>query len=165
MTKKLNKKGFTLIEVVLVLAIGGLIFLLAFIAFSQASKNRRDTQRRSDAGKVVSQLESYYSDAKTYPTGSTGSAVSIANTCTTTTAASFAAFVGSYICEDDGSGTKYFKNPGGSNYQLGAATATPAKDVITYYKDRACGDTTTVATNTISVYVGLEKGVICRSNN
>ncbi|MBP9738093.1 prepilin-type N-terminal cleavage/methylation domain-containing protein, partial [Candidatus Saccharibacteria bacterium] len=42
---KNNKKGFTLIEVVLVLAIGGLIFLLAFIAFQQVSANRRDTQR------------------------------------------------------------------------------------------------------------------------
>jgi prepilin-type N-terminal cleavage/methylation domain-containing protein len=61
--KKLNKKGFTLIEVVLVLAIGGLIFLLAFLAFRNASVNRRDTQRRSDAGRFISEGANYSSDA------------------------------------------------------------------------------------------------------
>lgn len=60
--KKTNKKGFTLIEVVLVLAIGGLIFLLAFLAFQNASKNRRDTQRRSDAGTVIAELSNAESD-------------------------------------------------------------------------------------------------------
>lgn len=51
--KTVNKKGFTLIEVVLVLAIGGLIFLLAFLAFQQVSRNRRDTQRRSDVARMA----------------------------------------------------------------------------------------------------------------
>ncbi len=62
-----NKKGFTLIEVVLVLAIGGLIFLLAFVAFQQVSTNRRDTQRRSDAGRVVAELQNYFGDNRSYP--------------------------------------------------------------------------------------------------
>ena len=60
--RKLGKGGFTLIEVVLVLAIGGLIFLLAFLAFQQATQNRRDTQRRSDAGRVISEIENAMSD-------------------------------------------------------------------------------------------------------
>jgi prepilin-type N-terminal cleavage/methylation domain-containing protein len=60
MSKQLNKKGFTLIEVVLVLAIGGLIFLLAFLAFQQVSRNRRDTQRRSD----VARMSASWSDQK-----------------------------------------------------------------------------------------------------
>lgn len=64
MSKKLRSSsaGFTLIEVVLVLAIGGLIFLLAFIAFGQATKNRRDTQRRSDAARVIVELENRKAD-------------------------------------------------------------------------------------------------------
>lgn len=61
----LSKKGFTLIEVVLVLAIGGLIFLLAFIAFGQATKNRRDTQRRTDAARVIAELENARGDGLT----------------------------------------------------------------------------------------------------
>lgn len=62
---KSNKSGFTLIEVVLVLAIGGLIFLLAFLAFSQATKNRRDTQRRSDAARLIAELENAKGDGLT----------------------------------------------------------------------------------------------------
>lgn len=56
-------KGFTLIEVVLVLAIGGLIFLLAFLAFQNASVNRRDTQRRTDAARVISEISNAQSDS------------------------------------------------------------------------------------------------------
>ena len=43
-----TKQGFTIIEVVLVLAIAGLIFLMVFVAFPALQKNQRDTQRRQD---------------------------------------------------------------------------------------------------------------------
>lgn len=51
--------GFTIIEVVLVLAIAGLIFLMVFIALPALQRNQRDTQRRDDASRVISQLQSY----------------------------------------------------------------------------------------------------------
>ncbi len=56
---KNNEKGFTIIEVVLVLAIAGLIFLVVFLALPQLQRARRDTQRKSDAGRAVAALESY----------------------------------------------------------------------------------------------------------
>lgn len=56
-----KQKGFTIIEVVLVLAIAGLIFLIVFLALPQLQKSRRDTQRRNDAGRIISGLESYAS--------------------------------------------------------------------------------------------------------
>lgn len=56
---KTNKKGFTIIEVVLVLAIGGLIFLMVFIALPALQRSQRDSQRRQDVGKVISQIQSY----------------------------------------------------------------------------------------------------------
>lgn len=40
--------GFTIIEVVLVLAIAGLIFMMVFIALPQLQRAQRDTQRRQD---------------------------------------------------------------------------------------------------------------------
>lgn len=67
--KTVNKKGFTLIEVVLVLAIGGLIFLLAFLAFQQVSRNRRDTQRRSDAARMSSAYNDLVGDRQISPGG------------------------------------------------------------------------------------------------
>lgn len=54
-----SKKGFTIIEVVLVLAIAGLIFLMVFVALPALQRGQRDTQRRDDVSRVVSQLQSY----------------------------------------------------------------------------------------------------------
>lgn len=42
------RKGFTIIEVVLVLAIAGLIFLMVFVAFPTAQITQHDNQRRDD---------------------------------------------------------------------------------------------------------------------
>ena len=54
-----QKKGFTIIEVVLVLAIAGLIFLMVFIALPALQRGQRDNQRRTDVGRAVSQMASY----------------------------------------------------------------------------------------------------------
>lgn len=47
-----DNKGFTIIEVVLVLAIAGLIFLMVFLALPALQRGQRDTQRRSDLARV-----------------------------------------------------------------------------------------------------------------
>lgn len=54
-----TKKGFTIIEVVLVLAIAGLIFLMVFIALPALQRSQRDTQRREDVSRVVTALTQY----------------------------------------------------------------------------------------------------------
>lgn len=64
-----REKGFTLIEIVLVLAIAGLIMIIVFLALSGAEKNRRDLTRKQDNARLLSQLESYASNnAGNYPT-------------------------------------------------------------------------------------------------
>ncbi len=57
--QKNKEKGFTIIEVVLVLAIAGLIFLMVFIALPALQRNQRDGQRRSDLGRVQSAIQQY----------------------------------------------------------------------------------------------------------
>jgi prepilin-type N-terminal cleavage/methylation domain-containing protein len=54
-----SKKGFTIIEVVLVLAIAGLIFLMVFVALPALQRSQRDTQRRDDYGMLASAVTSY----------------------------------------------------------------------------------------------------------
>ena len=54
--------AFTIIEVVLVLAIAGLIFLMVFIALPALQRNQRDTQRKNDIGRVLTALQSYQSN-------------------------------------------------------------------------------------------------------
>lgn len=57
-----SKKGFTIIEVVLVLAIAGLIFLMVFIALPALQRSQRDTQRSNDISRLSSALTQYQSN-------------------------------------------------------------------------------------------------------
>ena len=59
MTNKNNKKGFTIIEVVLVLAIAGLIFLMVFIALPALQRSQRNTRRRQDMARILSAFNDY----------------------------------------------------------------------------------------------------------
>ena len=90
-----SKKGFTIIEVVLVLAIAGLIFLMVFVALPALQRSQRDTARRNDMSRVDTSLVQWqtnhstdsnnlpsgpsawkgtdYIDAESAPTGSTNS--------------------------------------------------------------------------------------------
>lgn len=61
-TKNTKKNGFTIIEVVLVLAIAGLIFLMVFIALPALQRSQRDSARRTEVGAVASAITSYMSN-------------------------------------------------------------------------------------------------------
>lgn len=53
------KGGFTIIEVVLVLAVAGLIFAMAFIAVPSLQRSQRDNDRRDDMLTFVSEIKRY----------------------------------------------------------------------------------------------------------
>ena len=54
-----SKEGFTIIEVVLVLAIAGLIFLMVFVAFPALQRSQKDTRRQSDIERLSSQITNF----------------------------------------------------------------------------------------------------------
>ena len=60
-----SKKGFTIIEVVLVLAIAGLIFLMVFVALPALQRSQRDTQRRNDMSRVDTSLVQWQTNHST----------------------------------------------------------------------------------------------------
>ena len=60
-----TKQGFTIIEVVLVLAIAGLIFLMVFVALPALQRSQRDTQRRNDMSRVDTSLVQYQTNHTT----------------------------------------------------------------------------------------------------
>lgn len=64
-----SSKGFTIIEVVLVLAIAGLIFLMVFIALPALQRGQRDAGRKNDVSTVVSALQTYLSNNRGSFTG------------------------------------------------------------------------------------------------
>lgn len=69
-----KKPGFTLIEVVIVLAIAALIMVIVFVAVQGALMGRRNDQRRSDARRVLAAVES---NPGIYPTNLPGQDVNI----------------------------------------------------------------------------------------
>lgn len=60
--QELKQKGFTIIEVVLVLAIAALIFLMVFIALPALQRNQRDAARKQELQKVVSGITTWQSN-------------------------------------------------------------------------------------------------------
>lgn len=79
MKNSINKKkeeGFTIIEVLIVLAIAGLILLIVFLAVPSLQRNSRNTQRRNDVSKMVGILsEAANNNNGKLPTGTTAPGV------------------------------------------------------------------------------------------
>ena len=56
-----SKKGFTIIEVVLVLAIAGLIFLMVFLALPALQRSQHDSQRTRDYTTLAGNITNFVS--------------------------------------------------------------------------------------------------------
>lgn len=144
-----NQKGFTIIEVVLVLAIAGLIFLVVFLALPALQRSQRDTQRRSDVGRVVSAVQ-------TYKSNNNGSVPTIDASFLTTYLASGSSF------NDPQSNSAYTATA--SSYSATAtpnslATNTGVVYTLTNYKcSNGAAGTFASSTGSISVFVKLETG-------
>lgn len=67
-----NNEGFTIIEVMIVLAIAGLILLIVFLAVPALQRTARNTQRKNDAAAVAAAIADYISNnAGTVPNSKT----------------------------------------------------------------------------------------------
>jgi len=64
------KKGFTLVEVIVVIAIIGILASFLVGAFTGIKRTTRDAQRKTDLRSIQSALEIYRSDKGNYPASS-----------------------------------------------------------------------------------------------
>ena len=156
--KKLSttKKGFTIIEVVLVLAIAGLIFLMVFVALPALQRSQRDTQRRDDYAMLQSLLISKYAENGSVPTG--------------TAATGLNTNIGKNNGRDPNN-TQYTIHaaPSSGNINTGGAPyslATTAGQII-YIPSATCNDagqpTRSTSSNDFVIYAYLESGTYCRN--
>lgn len=108
--RKPNQKGFTLIEIVLVLAIAGIIFVIVFLAVQAANKGKKDTAAKSAAARLLAAAEQFSSNHDgVYPDD----------------------------CTDDNFATKYFNSAGEDNsggYKCSSSTPTATNDNLLKYE-------------------------------
>lgn len=148
-TPNQTKKGFTIIEVVLVLAIAGLIFLMVFIALPALQRNQRDTQRRQDVSRVVTQVNNFQTNNNgNVPTGNK------VNT-----------FVNNYLKKDE------FKDPKtGDEYVISDSAQDSALDTKTIqflptYKCDGESVEGSAGSRSVAVRIELEgSGIYCQDN-
>lgn len=63
-----QNKGFTVVESLIVLAMGGLILIIVFLAIPTLQRNSRNTQRRQDVSTILSAISTFgLSNSGAYP--------------------------------------------------------------------------------------------------
>ena len=152
-TKK--AKGFTIIEVVLVLAIAGLIFLMVFIALPALQRNQRDTQRKNDLSRVQSAINNYQANNR-------------GNVPALETASVATSFISSYMTV----GGDTFSDPSGAAYSFAAGTVgilpTGDSNVIHFFASAKCSGEHARAVNgasKVAISMKLEGGGVYCLNN
>lgn len=110
--KRGDKNGFTIIEVSLVLAIAGLIFLMIFIALPALRRTQRDSTRRDDMMVFLKELKSFQTNNRgALPTGTGAYNWPVANSIPAST---WGGFFRDYMGEN-------FVDPDGVHYNLAVA--------------------------------------------
>ena len=135
--------GFTIIEVSLVLAIAGLIFLMVFVALPALQRNQRDTKRRADLLEYAEAIvDDRRNNREALPTTDiNGLIVAADSTIYTNTALasdSWGGFYRDYL-------PKPFEDPSGTQYSLRIAV---------------CGSTAGECSNGAATYLSTDKNRI-----
>jgi prepilin-type N-terminal cleavage/methylation domain-containing protein len=118
MSKK-QRQGFTLIEIMIVIAIIAILASAVLIGLGSTQKAGRDSRRISDLRQVQTALELYHNDKATYPIETTWAAM--ANDLMTDTNIS----VGTIPNDPNPGATYYYTNvAGGQDYVIGAQLET-----------------------------------------
>lgn len=124
-----GRKGFTLIEILIVVAIIAILASIVIVGLGPAQQSGRDARRLSDLTSIQNGLELYYQKCGYYP----GAAVPSGSSCTGWTATDFAGLSGANgaltdsdlginSVPDDPTGGKHYEyaSTDGSSYTLEA---------------------------------------------
>lgn len=170
LVKNKRAEGFTIIEVMIVLAIAGLIMVIVFLAVPQLQRNQRDNARQNVVNRTLSEMQTF--------AGNNGGAYPVdgAAGCPEGAAARATNFLTNYW----GAANFSHNNPrDGNNYQFCVAAAlgtNPTADQIMVVRDAVCSGETAVnvaggnqantTTRSVAVRVLLDNGTsyYCASN-
>ena len=145
---KIMRKGFTLIEILIVVAIIAILASIVLVGLGPAQQSGRDARRLSDLHEVQNALELYYNKCGSYPGGATcGSSVAAAkypstNSASTEYGGMANAIIGAGLTinsmpQDPTAGASYYyaipATTGATTYVLGAKLENPNNSAFTNY--------------------------------
>lgn len=169
-----TKRGFTIIEVVLVLAIAGLIFMMVFIALPALQRSQRDTQRREDLSRFMSQIQQYESNNRQKVPSDQSSLTKFVQDYLNTNGDTFndpdgnpyaAVFVGASAVQASGSQALDFNST--TNTQVVSGSGSVNAHIIYYYQNATCSGENAVKStgnNKVAIRYKLENaGTYCQS--
>ncbi len=67
LSKRSESNGFTLMELLIVIAILGILITVGLGSFQSSQTKSRDTKRKNDLRQISVSLEAYYNDKQSYP--------------------------------------------------------------------------------------------------
>jgi prepilin-type N-terminal cleavage/methylation domain-containing protein len=152
--KNRKEGGFTIIEVLIVLAIAGLIMLIVFLAVPALQRTSRNTQRKNDASAISSAVANFISNnGGTLPAGSkTDTDANTVDICATTP------------CGGNTETAKlgYYTPANVSVVTSVASPTTPTKDTVVVDTGYSCSDTNTglgtASSRTAAILYAVETG-------
>lgn len=117
----LKTRGFTVIETSLVIAIGGLILMMVFVALPALQRSQRDTSRRESLSKLITEIKNYQISNRgslpTAPTNASGELVEWSSSAGDNN--SWGGFYRLYLGSN-------FMDPDGEQYKLKVIKCNPA---------------------------------------
>ena len=138
-----NRKGFTIVELMVVIAIIGILTAIVTANFTQSRAKARDAKRVSDLAQIQLTLEMIFDRCNTYPTNIDSETTTITGCLDSTgTAYTIGYFISKLPKNYDGNGYTYSPLLNGNDYILSVQLETSNSSAI---QDSAPG---TVGTNT-----------------
>ena len=134
---KRRKRGFTLIEIMVVVAIIAILATLIIVSVVGSQRKARDTKRTADANSMITAIGQYKESSGVYPIVSCGG-----NTICPFSGAALDPYLGS-VPKDPKTKNGYLYQSDGTNYQI----------YVTYESDVKGGVTTTTVPGGSGYYV------------
>jgi general secretion pathway protein G len=150
---KKQRQGFTLIEILIVVAIIAILASVVLIGLGPTQQQGRDARRLSDLREVQTGLELYYNEKGVYPdcTGNGATCWGTMSTALTTASPSIGV---TQVPNDPSSGRSYYYNSFNSDatYVIGATLENTSNPAFQGYTAPSVGSPTGISCNASGTY-------------